>query len=390
MPQHRKIPKIIVLLDPSRGYERGLLQGIWQYSNLKGPWVFLRKAPYYQRFSGLRDDDLKRLADCRADGIITPFRKELRNVASLGLPTVIAPGLQTVPGMINLINDDDAIGAMAADHLCEMGLRHFAYTGFSRLPWSLARMDGFQKRLSQAGFSARCHLVPFEATRRTAARGELALVQWLQELPKPVGLMVCNDEFALSISELCRMHRLRVPEQMAIIGVDNDEVICELSSPPLSSIAISTQHAGFEAARLLDRLLHKRSCARTIIARPSRVVRRQSTDVTAIDDPVVAKAIHFIQQNSHRIIQVGDVAKAVGLSRRSLADRFRQSLGQSISSHINRRRVERIAHILTTTNRPIARIAEDIGYSSDKHIARYFHRQTGMTPRAYRVQHGPM
>ncbi len=390
MPRSRKIPKIIVLLDPSRGYERGLLQGIWQYSNLKGPWIFLRKAPYYQRFCGLRDDDLKRLGDCRADGIITPFRPEWRYIAALGLPTVIAPSLQTVPGMVNIVNDDGVIGAMAADHLREMGLRHFAYAGFNRLPWSLARMEGFQERLSKAGCVARCHLVPFHATRRAAARGELALGRWLRELPKPVGLMVCNDEFALSISELCRADQLRVPEQVAIIGVDNDEVICELSSPPLSSVAISTQRAGYEAARLLDGLMRKQSSARTVIARASRVVGRRSTDMTAVDDPEVAKALHFIRQNPHRIIQVGDVVRATSLSRRSLADRFARTLGRSISDQINRRRVEQIMRVLTTTNRSIAQIAEDIGYFSDKHIARYFCRQTGMTPRAYRKKHGPI
>ena len=151
MPREHKIPKIVVLLDPSRGYERGLLQGIWQYSNLRGPWIFLRKAPYYQRFSGLRDDQLRRLARCEADGIISPFRPELRNITSLGLPTIIVPGMEIVPGMVNLINDDQAIGAMAADHLREMGLREFAYVGFDRLLWSLARLEGFGKRMAEAG-----------------------------------------------------------------------------------------------------------------------------------------------------------------------------------------------------------------------------------------------
>ena len=422
MPE-RKIPKIIVLLDPARGYERGLLRGIWQYSNLKGPWVFLRKAPHYQRFCGLRDKDLKRLGDCQADGIITPFFPELRYVAKLGLPTVLTPGIESLPGAVDLVNDDRTIGEMAAEHLREMGLRHFAFAGFDQLPWSLARRDGFREQLAKDGWQAHCHLVPFQANRRTVAREEPALVRWLRELPKPVGLMVCNDEFALSISELCRIYELRVPEQIAIIGVDNDEVICELSNPPLSSIAISTQQAGYEAARLLDRLMQRKTTSsllkkgtgselastnaaedrgrkvpvplfqqaanRTVTVAASHVVRRQSTDMTAVDDLEVVKAMTFIQQNAHRIIQVNDVSKATSLSRRSLSDRFMASFGQSISDQIHRRRVEQIMNILTTTNRSVAQIADDIGYSSDKHIARYFRRQTGMTPRAYRKKHGP-
>lgn len=384
----RNIPKIIVLLDPSRGYERSLLRGIWQYSNLKGPWVFLRKAPYYQRFSGLRDDDLRRLGDCRADGIITPFRPELKGIAALGLPTVIAPSIQTVPGMINIVNEDERIGAMAAAHLREMGLRRFAYAGFDQLPWSLARRDGFCRQLAEMGFSCQTHLAPFHANRRAVARAEAALVDWLKEIPKPVGLMACNDEFALSISELCRIHQLRVPEQIAMLGVDNDEVICELSNPPLTSIAISAQQAGYEAARCLDLLMNSKSPGCDVLAAASHVVRRQSTDVTAVDDLEVAKAMAYIQQNSHRIIQVKDVVKATSLSRRTLSDRFQNSFGHSISEQIHRRRVEQIMNILATTHHSIAQIADDIGYSSDKHIARYFHRQTGMTPLAYRKKHG--
>jgi LacI family transcriptional regulator len=384
----RKIPKIIVLLDPSRGYERGLLRGIWHYSNLQGPWIFLRKAPYYQRFCGLRDNDLKRLGDCGADGIITSYRPEWKGILTLGLPIVVAPSLQTVPGMVNVVNDDATIGIMAATHLREMGLRHFAYAGFSQLPWSLARMHGFCDHMRKAGIDVQCHLAPFQANRRAVVRAEAALVQWLRDLPKPVGLMVCNDEFALSISELCRIHELHVPEQIAILGVDNDEVICELSNPPLSSIAIAAQQAGYEAARLLDQLMRGESSGRDVIAQASHVVSRQSTDMTAIDDPEVAKAMTFIHQNSHRIVQVNDVVKATSLSRRGLADRFNQSIGHSISDQIHRRRVEYIMNRLATTHQSIAQIADDIGYSSDKHIARYFYRQTGLTPRAYRQKHG--
>ena len=224
---------------------------------------------------------------------------------------------------------------------------------------------------------------------RSAGRSTTRLIQWLGELPKPVGLMASNDDFALSISELCRIHGIQVPEEVAILGVDNDEVICELSSPPLSSISISTQRAGYEAAELLDRLMHGKPSGQMVVVRPSHVVGRQSTDFTAVDDLEVAAALRFIRQNSHRIIQVSDVAKAVSLSRRSLSDRFMQRLGHTIAAEINRRRVDQIMRLLATSQRSIAEIADDMGYFSDKHIARYFHRQTGMTPRAYRRKFGP-
>jgi len=388
MPRSRSIPKIIVLLDPSRGYERALLQGIWQYANLKGPWVFVRKAPYYQRFSGLRSEAPRELAACHADGIIAHFRPNIGRIARLGLPMVVVPGMEIPAGIVNLVNDDRTIGQMAADHLHEMGLKHFAYAGFDRLHWSLTRRDGFCERLTLLGHQVDCHLVPFHATRALAGQRATALVKWLRRLPKPVGLMTSNDEFALSISDLCRIHDLQVPDQVALVGVDNDEVICELSSPPLSSVAVSAQRAGYEAAELLDRMMRGQRAERLVMARPSHVVRRQSTDLTAVGDTEVAKALRFIRENSHRVIQVAEVARATSLSRRSLADRFMQHLGRTIGDEINRRRVEEITRLLATTNRGVAEIAADIGYFSDKHIARYFHRQTGLTPREYRKLHG--
>jgi len=387
MTRSRAIPKIIVLLDPSRGYERDLLRGIWQYANLKGPWIFIRKAPYYQHFSGLRSDAPRELAACGADGILAHFSPNTARIARLGLPMVVVPGMENVPGMVNLVNDDRTIGHLAAEHLHEMGLQQFAYAGFDRLHWSLARRDGFCERLAALGHAAVCHLVPFHPTRALAGQRARDLVRWLRQLPKPVGLMAANDEFALSISDLCRLHKLQVPDQVALIGVDNDEVICELSSPPLSSVAVSAQHAGFEAAELLDRMMRGQRAEHIVMARPSHVVRRQSTDLTAVTDAAVADALRFIRENAHRVIQVADVARAVSLSRRSLADRFMQHLGRSIGDEINRRRVDQITRLLATTNRSVAQIAEDIGYSSDRHIARYFHRHTGLTPREYRQRH---
>jgi LacI family transcriptional regulator len=202
--------------------------------------------------------------------------------------------------------------------------------------------------------------------------------------------MACNDELALWVSELCHTHVLRVPEQVAILGCDNDELICEQSSPPLSSIEIATPRAGYEAAEFLDNLLRGTAAAPTIVAQPIRVVGRQSTDCTAIADQEVAEAVHFIRENSGHLLRVKDVAKACSISRRTLADRFLQSLGHTVTEEIHRRRVEHIKLLLTATNRSIVQIAKQLGYFTDRHFARYFHRQVGMTPREYRKRYGPV
>lgn len=381
------IPKIVVLLDPGRGYERELLQGIWRYARQNGPWVFLRKAPYYQRFSGLGSEDLCEVAACEANGIISHFRPDTGSLADLGLPMVVVPGMEILPGMVNLVNDDRTIGHMAADHLHQLGLKNFAYAGFDGLRWSLGRWEGFRDRLSELGCPADCHLVPFQSTP-DAATSALALAGWLKVLPKPVGLTACNDEFALSISDLCRINGIPIPGDVALIGVDNDEVICELSSPPLSSVAISAQRAGYEAAALLDQLMRGQAAGHLVTALPSGVVRRQSTDLMAVSDARVARALRFIQENSRRVIGMEEVARAASLSRRALGDLFREHLGRTVGDEIHRRRVESIARLLVATDRSVAQIAQDIGYGSEKHIARYFHRRTGLTPREYRRRHG--
>ncbi len=388
MAIHHKRPRIIALLDVARGYERALLKGIWEYANLHGPWRFLRRAPYYQQFCGLREDDLKRLADYEPDGIITPIQPESRFIATLGLPAIIAPGLETVPGMINIVNDDAAIGAMGAEHFRELGLRQFAFAGFDGQPWSVDRMTGFQKQLSRRGFTAQCRLVPFHPNRPAAAHGRVALARWLEELPKPVGLMACNDEFALSLCELCRERDLQVPDQVAILGVDNDEVNCELSSPPLSSIAILAQRAGHEAARLLDRMLRKKqkSAGRTVIARPSHVVRRASTDLMTVGDAEVAEALRFIRQNKQAPIQVADLLAHLQVSRRILERRFQQVLGRSPHKEILRVRMEWVKQLLAGTDLTLPVIAERTGFPHPEYMGVVFRKATGQTPGQYRRQ----
>ena len=387
MTASQLIPKVVVLLDPGRAYERALLQGIWKYARESGPWVFIRPAPYYQHFSGLGSEEPAEIRACEANGMIAHFRPSVAGLANLGLPMVVVPGMEILPGMVNLVNDDRAIGHFAADHLHQLGLKHFAYAGFDGLRWSLGRWEGFRERLMELGFSPHCHLVPFCSTSDATTSAQ-ALTGWLEQLPKSVGLMACNDEFALSISDLCRINGIHIPSEVALIGVDNDEVICELNSPPLSSVAISAQRAGYEAAALLDQLMRGRTAGHVVTALPSGVVRRQSTDLMAVGDARVARALRFIQENSRRAIGVEEVARAASLSRRALAELFREHLGRTVGDEIHRRRVEAITHLLVATSRSVAQIAQDVGYDSEKHIARYFQRQTGLTPREYRRRHG--
>ena len=203
--------------------------------------------------------------------------------------------------------------------------------------------------------------------------------------PSRSGFSACNDEFARSLAELCRLHGLRVPDDVALIGIDNDELICELCNPPISSVPFATEQAGYQAAEMLDRLMRKRSAAVADIHVPaSPVVVRQSTDRLASDDPEVVKALRFIRENSGRIIQVRDVVRATFLSHRTLHNRFCRAMGNSLAKEINRQRALHIARLLLGTQETLGHIARSLGYDNDAHMARYFHREMGETPRAYR------
>lgn len=211
------------------------------------------------------------------------------------------------------------------------------------------------------------------------------MARWLAALPRPVGVMACNDDVGGRVIEVCKMAGLRVPDEVGVLGADNDELVCELSDPPLSSVAIAFERAGYESARALHTMMSG-SVARgqRILVRASGVVARQSTDILAMDDGQLVKALRHIRQGGATAMRVADVARAAGLSRRVLEKRFRAKLGRSVLAEIRRVRVERIARMLAETNLTVSQIALGLGFEGVEHVARYFRRETGTTPMAFR------
>jgi LacI family transcriptional regulator len=201
--------------------------------------------------------------------------------------------------------------------------------------------------------------------------------------------MACNDDRGRQITEACKVAGLDVPEQVAIIGVDNDELVCELSDPPLSSVALNVERGGYEAAELLDEMMSGRKRKKkNIIVEPTRIVTRQSTDVLAVEDRDVAKAIRFIREHSTEPIQVADVVNAATMCRRALQKRFREMLNRSIHAEIRRVRTTQAAQMLMETNLSTADIARSLGYAGLEKFSRYFKREKAMSPLAYRKKYG--
>lgn len=380
--------KVILLIEASSSYARGLLQGILEYSRLNGPWTFYREpiAPFY------RDQDRRfhfdRMKKWGADGIITRQPANLRDLSALHLPTIATDDNQQNSAGPCIISDYEAIGEMAAEHLLERGFKNFAYCGFNHMYWSLERGRSFQNRLSKSGFEVNFYEYPQSKTQQRWENESALLKEWLKTLPKPVGIMACNDDRGQQVIEACKSAGFYVPEETAVVGVDNDTLLCGLSNPTLSSVSINTMRAGYEAAQLLDDLMKGAKPPHMVItAYPMHIVTRQSTDTLATEDRLVMKAVHFIRQNAKKSIQVTDVAQKMGISRRSLLDRFRAVLGRTVQEEIRRVRIERICEMLLETDLPVCQIALRLDFTSIEHISRYFQQEKGISPLAYRKQY---
>lgn len=374
----RRIPRVVLLIESSRSSGRAFLRGVADYARHHGPWAFLWEP-------GGLEKAWPRLRGLPADGVILRDTEPVREIVGRGLPAVVFGHSQSeVAGLANVITDSEAIGRLGAEHLIERGFRGLGYCGFPDKPWSRLRCGSFRARAAAAGL----RVWEFDAGGRRSGE-QRRLANWLEGLPRPVGVMACNDDLGEQVIEACKVVGLRVPDEVAVLGADNDELVCELSDPPLSSVVIGFERAGYESARALHRMMRGRAARGvTIVVRASGVVARQSTDALAMDDAQMVKALRFIRRGGASAMRVDEVARASGLSRRVLEKRFRARLGRSVLAEIRRVRVDRIARMLAETNLTVSQIALELGFGGTEHVARYFRRELGMTPLAFRRRHG--
>jgi LacI family transcriptional regulator len=384
----KAVRKVLILIEISFGYGRDIVRGIGRYSRIYGPWVLYTEQPNYRK-SAITQSWIKNHG---IEGLIIHMSGEelYKELDNTGLPTIIFAGThELVPGQYHVISDDDAIGEMGAKHLLERGFRHFAFSGFEGLFWSANRKKSFSKIITEAGFKVSIFDQPRTNLRYVVDDEMPLMIDWLKQLPKPVALMACNDDNAHMVLEASRIAGLHIPEEIAVVGVDNDELICEISSPPLSSIAINAELASYHAAELLDKLMSKQKVAReTIVIHPTRVETRQSTDILAIEDQHVAMAMSFMRKNARERIFVDDVANAVALSRRVLEKKFRKLLDCSINDEIRRVRINQACDMIAQTNIPIEQIALKLNFTDSRDLIRNFKSEMDMTPSEYRKKHG--
>jgi len=387
------VPQVALLLETSTEFGRGLLRGILRYSRLHGPWS-LNVAP------GHLDQVLPKARSWKGAGIIARINspKMERLIRSTGLPFVassVSESRQRSPGdkFGEIHTDSEAIAKMGAMHLHETGLRRFAFCGFANCRWSDIREKAFIHFALERGYPASAHHIALSNWVQRPhwiqnwQHEQPIMVRWLRSLPKPVGLMACNDVCGREVLQACTIAGLRVPEEVAVVGVDNDEMMCELSHPPLSSVALDLEKAGYEAAQLLNDLMNDRSAAaRGVRVGPTHVAVRRSSDTVAQDDALVAGALHFIREHAGRAISVGDISDEIKVSRRTLERRFFSATGRTLLYEIMRCRLQRAKLILLETNLPCHKVAVEAGFGSLKTFNRCFGSQEGTTPQNFRRQ----
>jgi LacI family transcriptional regulator len=377
-------PHVALMVETSQIYGRQILRGIIRYLRSHQPWsVFLE-------LRELRVAPPAWLKDWRGDGIISritdPSLAEL--LRKKRIPVVNLNDVHSGLGLPTIESDHRAIGRLAAEHLLERGFRHFAVCGFTGHAWSRQRLEGFLEALGATASACRVYESPWGGRHAHPWEQEQGRIgDWLRGLPRPVGVFACNDSRGQHVLDACQRVGLSVPEEVAVIGVDDDVLLCELCDPPLSSVVPNPERVGYEAAALLDRLMTGDKPRRLHeLIEPLGVATRQSTDVLAIDDPHVAVAVRYIRENACGGVTVRDVLRQVPLSRTILERRFRKYLGRSPQAEIRAVQLKRVQQLLAETELNLERVAELAGYEHPEYLSVVFKRETGQTPGQYRRQ----
>jgi LacI family transcriptional regulator len=385
----KPLREVALLIETSGSYGRGLLQGIAKYNREHGGWST------YFRPHGLNDPAPGWLSRWQGDGMLVRIEtpETFAIVRRAGVPVVNLRG--TMPGLpFPYVGIDHAqVASLAVQHLRERGLHHFAFCGRpgTNNPALHERGERFCELVEADGGT--CHLFsppPASGSRRDNHldqwhHEQQHLVQWVRSLPRPIGIMACNDERGLQVLDACRRCGARVPEEVAVIGVDNDQAICDLAIPPLSSVDVNAEAIGYQAAALLDRMMDGNAPPAEPLTLAARgIITRRSTDVIASEDQEVGRALRYIRENACRGLQVIDVLTHMAMSRASLQQRMKHVIGRTIHQEIQQVRLNRVKNLLAMSDLTIKQVARESGFASVQYMTRVFRAVTGETPARYR------
>lgn len=381
-------PRVALLVEASRVYGRELLSGVALFARTQTNWSLLHhemtldfSMPDWMRDAGVRG------VIARVDtNTVGPLNK-------LRLPIVDVRCEHEYPGIPQVVTDNRRVAEFAFKHLWDRGFRDFAFCGFRFVAYSEDRLRHFQDLVNEAGCSLSVYQsggkpnVPLTSIERSGMLDIEGVSKWLATLPHPTGLFVCNDIRGQQVLNVCQMMEIAVPDDIGVIGVDDDHTICQLCDPPLSSVRPDAERVGYRAAEILHGMMAGNPPDNAIEhICPSTVIERSSTNVIAIEDRELARVCRFIRQHACDGINVSHLIDQSSLSRRQLERRFRDELGQTPHELITATQIDRVKQLLHETEMTLQQIAPIAGYRHKERLSAVFKRQTGLTPGEYRRQ----
>lgn len=371
-----------VAVDAINKYGRQIIQGIHQYANVRREWLLHEVI----RVSELNVRNWPKCEGAIFAGITPALTYKLarKTRAAMSCSSTVDPAVIPV-----VCADNAAIGRLAAEHLAERGLQHFAYYG-PRDSTGFQRLTGFRSKLEALNF--RCEVCPGRLISKQMwdYRHWPVLLAWIHSLPKPVGILTRDDSLGHTLAAACLNGGVMVPDQVAIVAVNNDEVFCDGAWPPLSSVEVDFSRIGYLAASQLDVLLKGRTIPpadRHLLVSPTNVVARLSTDIHLVDDPDLAMAIAYIREHGRTGCSVSDILNVVPVSRSWLERKFQEKLGRTPHDEIMRVRMEHARRLLMETDEPIVRVSERCGFHVVQNFNRTFTQRVGLSPFAFRRSH---
>jgi LacI family transcriptional regulator len=374
-------PRVALLIETSNAYARDLLYGIRSYVREQASWSI------YLTEHGRGETLPEWIHKWEGEGIIARVENQAIANALLktGTPTVdVSFGLERSP-FPRVATDSNAASRLAVEHLRERGFKNFGYCGDARYHWSNMRQRHFTEHLRHAGFSCDSF---HEERREDSLSWERTienLARWVKQLPKPVGILACYDIRGQQVLEACRRLGVQVPDEVAVIGIHNDEMLCDLCDPPLSSVIPNARRTGYEAAAMLARMMKgEKLSPQVVLLEPLGIATRQSTDVIALDDPRIAQAVRYIRERANTRLTVDDILRVVPMSRSVFERRFKRSLNRTPHEHILAVRITRVKSLLATTDLTLSAIAERTGFEHAEYMSVAFKRASGVSPGAYR------
>lgn len=383
-----KTPRVALVIETTRAYGRRIIEGVLRYVKEHEPWL-VEMAP-----RALTDPLPQHLKNFPGDGMIVRLThaESLRAVEKSEVPVVSLKSDSRLRGCLcaPAVTDQEAIGTLAAEHFWERGFRHFGFVGSPGLRWSDGRLHGFCKAAEKVGGKVMVYSRPDSERwneEGLPVPGGAHLVAWVRTLPRPVGILAADDFVGVNLLNACRLHGIAVPDEVAVVGVDDEESLCRFSVPPLSSIIPDNSRLGYEAAALLARLMKGNTTrpSEPLLIPPMGIHVRESSDTVAIEDAVVAKAMAFIREKACSTLTIESVAQYARVAPSTLQRRFQVVLGRPVYESILRVKIDTVKMLLAETALSLKEISYRAGFEHMEHLSALFKKRTGQTLMEFRT-----